>query len=30
LVDYYNTGNSEKLTDFLYAYAIEGIVAQAQ
>lgn len=26
LVAYYNTGDSEKLTDFLYDFAIEGIV----
>ena len=26
LVEYYNTGNSEALTDFLYENAIEGIV----
>ena len=25
LVDYYNTGDSEKLTDFLYENAIQGI-----
>ncbi len=30
LVDYYNTGHSGKLTDFLYDYAIEGIAAEPQ
>ena len=27
LLDYYNSGNSENLTDFLYENAIQGIVA---
>ena len=26
LLDYYNSGNSEALTDFLYENAIQGIV----